>query len=475
VCAEGAGAAAADETYTARYGTLYRLVELRSPAPEVEEVHALVAFPADGQRGWEAGAPVVVTAPPVETVQPSWDQAPLTYLPAALGVVEVQPVWPGWSVQGRETSGPADGGGPRAAAAVAAAVRFAAGAEPAADGRMIEDIVPGPVCRGPVVLASMSSGGIPAAAALDAHAPALSGLVSGMAIYEPPSLPQFVTASAGVVWMDPDPQSDADGDGMAWNDGRNHSFDEHTCTASGCTVDYGALAWSDWVSLRKLWQSTDAAALPAGMLYLDRSNNGRLDVTEASTDTDGDGAIGPAEDAFTKPHIDDYTVEGQITYYYTDEALSAAVAAGTLALERWPSFLARPLEARAFWSERNMAARLEPVAAAHPGLHAAVTFKALPHGCAAPTRPNVRLVHDLLAASDSIGSVRYNTGTRAARCVVGEGGLGTYAGGPEPGATVDPATLSDYAFPSTFEAPDVKAIGIVEVLESSLGALDACP
>ena len=54
---EGAGAAAADETYTARYGTLYRLVELRSPAPEVEEVHALVVFPADGQRGWEAWAP----------------------------------------------------------------------------------------------------------------------------------------------------------------------------------------------------------------------------------------------------------------------------------------------------------------------------------------------------------------------------------------------------------------------------------
>ena len=93
-CVAGDGAAWSAETHTSRQGSSYRLVPLRSPE-----------------------------------------------------LAEVQPVWPGWSVQGRETSGPADGGGPRGAAALLAAIRFAAGAEPSADGRMIEDVVPGPVCR----------------------------------------------------------------------------------------------------------------------------------------------------------------------------------------------------------------------------------------------------------------------------------------------------------------------------------------
>lgn len=459
-------------TFENAQGSRFRVLKVESEA--FDSLGAVVFLPDEGASLWPEGAPVVVVAPPALNVNLRWGDNPTSYLDPSAGIIEVQPVFPGWTVQGVETTGPADGAGPRAALALAEVARFARGGRSTEKGWSITALLEGEACLDRLGVLSVSSGALALSGALlDSETLLEDAAVVGL--YEPPSLPAFVTSEGGAIWMDPDEAADADGDGLAWDDGRNLSFDGLGCDAAACPSDLTSLAFTPHVSMSDLWPSDAEMTMPRGVFFLDRNGNGELDLGSGyHPDVNGDGRIGLDEDFFPKPVYDDFTDQDGLDFYYSPELLAEAEARlfpGGEGAAVWPAGFRTAAEADAFWGARAVGPRLAALSARWPvDRPIGVFYTEVPHGAALPDRPDSRIVYDALREGGL--AVRYNADEAVSACVLGEAGLSGYAGAPEPGAAV--TDLQPTAYPEAWSTEAVHTVSMVGLLSAAFGAPGAC-
>lgn len=466
-CHAAAAPAGIPELHTVENEADYRIVRLQSDA--LDELYAIVAFSGDGETAYDEGAPVVVTAPPSLDLSAKWREAPATDFPREWGVIEVLPLYPGWTTLDRTTSGAPDAGGPLDEAAVFDTVRFAAGIVPSYDGWTLAELVASPVCDDQVLFLATSSGGTPALGMLRDHVEELSPHLLGFATYELPMLPQLLVTDAGMVWMDADTEADDDGDGVGWDDGRNHSFDDTSCTVDGCAVDLSALRWSTEHRVADVWLTGPDDSQPYGVFYLDRDGSGRLDVdAEGSPDIDGDGAIEATEDAVLIPHLvaDD---RGDL-HVYSPEVIAAAQ--GTF--DTWPAHVATLDVTTTFWAARSPAPDTRTMAAAWAGgLRASILYGAVPHAVPWPSGPALRMLYDELDAAGAV--TRYNMAIEPARCLLRADELADWQGGPPVGTALAADEIVAWSFPPETSSRRVIPAGALGQIWDTWGPFDRCP
>lgn len=445
-----------------------RVVQVATDA--FDALYVTIFFPEDGSAAWTAGAPVVVAVPPSFDVSATWDTSPRFYFRPELGVVEVQPVLPGWSALGHATSGEPDGGGTRSALAVRETIRFAAGEITTVEGWSLGQLVAQPTC-GPPVLMGTSSGSVTAVRAVADH-PALAEQLAGLAVFEPASLPQFLLVDTGMSWLDPDLQSDGDGDGVPWDDGRNLSMVPESCSAAGCEMDLSTLAWTTERSLEEIFGDLVASANP-GVLYLDRDGSGSLDLAPIDAkvpltpDVDESGTVDADEDFPLSAWVD--PAGGPVIY-----SPQVTRAASAVFGDEWPEGLADLETAEAFWKPLSAVEAMTEAAPSLPSsFRFAVGYTGVPHAQAWPDRPNVRLMYD--AARDGGVEARLNTAIDEATCIVGADLISGWGGGPEPGAPVAAAQVPDFAIPEAVPTDLARAMVALEPLWEAFGPFDRCP
>ncbi len=444
-----------------------RVVEL--PSQTLEQLHAVIYFPADPEeRAYDDGAPVaVVSRSAVRSVGTA-----SAVLAGSWGIIEVQPIYPGWSAGDVVGAGSFDQSGPVTAAALADTIRFAAGLGETVDGTTLRQLTGGPVCDG-VVVAAASAGLIPAAQALAGIDDGLEEAVIGLSAAESPHLPQIVTGDLGLTVMDPDLDQDADGNGVAWDDFRNTDFEAGGCDDSGCVLSYDDVAWSDALSLSEVYGGLYEPMELPGLLYLDRNGSGQLDLhAKSGFDLDRDGGLDADEDMPLVPWYDPEASEPWVVY--SGEVISAALERGVLDPEAWPGHLLDPGETEAFWEDRSVMARLpELVAAAPEALRVQVVFTEMDHSVAQISRPHVMGLYEGLRRGGV--PVRYNPSAEALGCIVEPEMLADWGGELPWDEPVEHGELVSHGLPETVPMDGWRGGGAVGLLWELLGPFDRCP
>ena len=455
-------------------GTSYRVVQLDSDG--FDELWAIVYFGLDPTAtAYKDGAPVIVSAIPSQHINMTLDSRANSFFSPELGVVEVQPIYPSWQCQGHTTSGEHDSGGEQSALALKEAVRFATGEITTVDGWTLSQVAELPVCNQKVVVLAGSSGGITATLTLSKWATELSDKVYGFAAYESPSLPEFASGVTGAIWMDPNEEVDADGNGWTWDDGRNPDYRIGDCDLEDCTLDLSTLAWDPTRNLLDVWQAHFDGETPKGVFYLDRNGNGELDLSATGLlDMDGDGAIDKDEDYSLLAFEDDDHEGEPNVLYYVPQVLEAAIEADLMGPgPSWPAHLAPPDTSTAFWAERHMASQATTIAAAYRDwFRVSVIYTAIDHAQALASRPHSVVLYN---AFDDAGRVaRYNMAQEVALCFLEPPQLKGWPGGPPPGTRLLEGELDPYAMPESVTDAKSRSFGALGIIWDTWGPFDNC-
>ncbi|GDX83584.1 hypothetical protein LBMAG42_53950 [Deltaproteobacteria bacterium] len=434
------------------------------PGGLFDELHAIVIYPADpAVMAWNDGAPVIVVAPPNFTLDPTLSSAPKPVFDARYGVIEVQPVYPGWTVGGVTTSGALDDGGLNSGSALSETIRFAAGLVSLDRGTTLGHIVERPICNSRVGLLGVGTGGVTIMEAL-APVAAVGVNTVGFALFEVPTLPQLITGDVGTVWMDPDPSADGDGNGIAWDDGRNIDWYEGDCDTINCALDYEDVAWDAATHPSDVFPGRYEGA-PPGVLYLDRSGSGALEIAEGGgLDVDADGVVDSRDDFVLLPH---YASDGGV--YYNSHLTRFAEEE----LASWPAGVATLAESEAFWGTRTVMEEGRVVIAQYdPEFAVVVAFTEEDSLLAVADRPQAVMAHDLFAEAG--WSARYNLRGAALNCLVDPSTSGGWAGGPPRGTVLEEGDTQAWAIPEVLDA-DAAALAGLSLLWDAFGAFDRCP
>lgn len=423
-----------------------------------DDFHATVIWPADGQTAWTDGAPVVLVVPDGFGTTNQVRDEPEPVFPAEFGVVEIHPIYPGWSVAGQGTVGSHDDGGLEASAAVYSAMTLAWDGEVLERFQKLSNVVGGPVCNARVGMLSVGNGAITAMITL-AASPTISDRLGGLALFEPPAVPQLISGDVGLTWMDPDVAVDGDGDGIAWNDARNVDWAPGSCDGITCTLDYSTVTWDAETRLSDIYPG-QYADTPAGLAYLDRQGNGVLDYGESGLDTDGDGVVGADEDFLLLGHV---ATDG-ITYFNPEVTLVASRS-----WDSWPEGVATLEESEKWWEVRRVIEEGKIfVGAASKDAPVVVGFSEQDHALGITDRPGEHLTHDLF--EDAGFKVRYNPSPEAMDCLLGD----AWAGGPDRGTDLADDELHAYAIPESLD-DEAAALSALGALYDGFGAFDNCP
>lgn len=455
---EGSGLGPEGEIGDLRWRTV------RIPGGLFDELYAVVLYPADtSAMAWTDGAPVVVVAPPSLDLDPSVEEAPSPVFDAKFGVIEIQPVWPGWTVGGETTSGDRDDGGIVDASALSETIRFAAGIVSLDRGTTIGQVAERPVCNARVAVLGVGFGGVTIMEALAPDA-GVHDWISGVGLFEVPTLPQLITGDVGTVWMDPDLESDGDESGLDWDDGRNVDWYEGDCDSVSCALDYEDLAWDADTHPSEVFPGRYEDA-PAGVLYLDRAGSGALEIAPGGgLDVDGDGALGEDEDFVLLPH---YASDGGV-YYNSHLTRQIEGELGAV-----PSGVAGLAESEAFWGTRTVMEEARVVVSTYePDLALVVGFTEVDREIATADRPHVVMAYELFREAG--WHTRYNLRGEALECLVGSASSGGWPGGPAWGTEIEESETQGWAIPEALDA-DAAALTGLSVLWDALGAFDLCP
>ena len=446
----------------------WRVVQL--PSDVIDTLYAVVYFPTDPElRAYEDGAPVMVGARPALFS----DTLVTSMVPSAWGIVEVQPVYPGWVYEDYASSGVSDAAGPLAAAALTEAIAFAAGHGHTVDGLSLRQLTGAPVCNGGVVVSANSSGIIHAARALVESPDLLDEMVLALVAAESPHLPQAVVGDLGFTHMDPDHQVDADGNGVTWDDFRNSDYQPGSCEDGGCPIDYSQIAWEPQLSLQSVFGDYYDGLAGGGLLYLDRNDNGLLDISTAgSWDLDGDGAVEVSEDWPLLAWFDNVAPLERVMY--SAEATEAALELGVVTAGAWPTHISDAQQARAFWDERSLMAMLPGIIAAAPadfGVY--FTFSEVDHALAQASRPHIAQPYQALLEAGV--SVRYNVSAPSMSCLVERERVAGWGGQLPWNEDLGEGELSEWALPESISGDEWRALGAAGAFWEYLGPFDRCP
>lgn len=438
----------------------YRIVEL--PSEHFEHLYVVVFNSKDqNNQAFAEGMPAMVSSVPSMN---SMNQGLSRRIPSYYGFIELQPVYPGWTIDAYTTSGVPDDGGEQSAWALVETLRFAAGRKATVQGHTLGMLVGRPVCNGKTVLQGSSGGAMTASRALYLGRDELPEFVVGFGNHEPPSVGQFLTGDGGWIWMDPDTDVDADEDGFGWDDGRSHQYTYGMCPpdASTCLFPYENLAWTTDKALAEIMPTRySASPYPDedGVLYSDNNLNGKLDfnMTGATSDVDGNGAIDPLEDFVYGPQHDEGVPWPGNKYFYSPEILQAVVDRGLIDTAAWPQGMATLEESTEFWATRTHMINVPTIAEAYgPDFRVYIEFRESDHAVALPSRPHVM---QLYKAYQSQGlTVRYNGEFDLLACVLGAT-PDFWTGELPVNAEIEEGQLFNYALPLAVEHDIARVLG----------------
>ncbi len=452
------------------WGSHYVMVEL--PSEHVDPLAVMVVFPSDGQAAYERGAPVSLVLPPTLARNDRWRSNPSGYFRPEHGIVEVQPVLPGWRVRGFETGSAEDHGGPLSVQVLAETARFVLGELQTTDGHSLEDLVSQTVCTDSIALMANSSGGLPAGTFLAEYAETMGPRLLGFAGYENPVISSFAMLDLGGTRADPDKKDDGDGNGVPWDDARNRTLGPGGCDESGCELDWSRLRWDGEATPEDAFPTGAAAWTQAGLFYLDGDGDGALSLDpDNGLDVDGDGVIAADEDFVFMPH--ERGLDDEVRIGFSRPLLEAARDLGVFDDSGWPENLMTADEAVEFWGVRNQATSAAVAAEHLPADFGVVqAYTEVPHGSAATNRPEVVLLHDAWLAEGF--AARANPSREVLQCASQEPAAAEALGGPEPGAPLLASEIASRAIPEDILVTDVRAASVLQLFADAWGPVEHC-
>lgn len=453
---------------------VYHVVEIDTD--EFEHLFVAVFFPVDSEvTAYEEGAPPLVVAVPSMEMQSGTVAGRVS---ADYGLVELQPLYPSWEMDGNTTSGAWDAGGEQSALALRETVLFAADRLTTVEGWSLGHLVERPVCNGQVVMVGNSRGAVTGTTALARWHDELSGVLVGYGTHEPPTVPQFVVGDGGWIWMDSDADTDADGNGISWDDARNRTYQEGGCEplGSNCTLDYTNLKFTLDVTLADIRpEFFDPVDGENGMLFLDNDGDGAFTWSGNTTDVDGDGAVNEDEDFYFAPFHEAAAPAGQNVQYYSNEVLGAAVDQNVLDEATWPTGLATASQAQSFWATRNLMGGLGDLSRAWDSeeIWFGVEYTAVDHANALSSRPHIYQIYEGLRQAGY--RVRYNTAEAMAECLLEPAYYEGWAGEVEAGVEIPEGDLQEWAFPAEMPNTVARVLSGVGLIWDLFGPFDRCP
>ncbi len=314
---------------------------------------------------------------------------------AQQGFVVVTFLYPGGRDGAFRSDGVYDYRGDNCQRAARDVIRFAEAATVDLLGRTIDEVVPGPVLTSIVGLAPYSNGLI-GLVALDRYGAAIPRAPYQCG-WENPTNDQIIVGDLGTRGKDCDPTVDTNGNGVAGDDGDNPWYDPVSGYGSTTfTLDLSRLAFDPLVAATY----TDPILLcppasRAGAVFHDGRANGRLDTNPSIAgclDYDGDGRIETTED-FSLGGVVTFDASCGLKLHYSSEVTHALEDRGVFQ-GSWPSWIATPPEADAFWPLRDVTVHWSGLAARFPDLHLMTTFTKQDHVQSQSDHPHVRQVMD---------------------------------------------------------------------------------
>jgi len=314
--------------------------------------------PAPGETRYPEGAPVVIWVPGAD------DRGTLREpLVQAADVIRIVFLFPGGCEGPVCSDGTYDHRGERSIAALRDVVLYAAGLLPDATGHTIDEIVPVPVLHDDIGLFGSSNGGNIVVAVAAMHGDQLAGHLRYLIQWESPVSSQITTVELGPPRECPRRGAPPPG----WVNPRYGGYGPLEVQ-----VDYNQLVYNP--------------ADPDHPVFWDGNGDGVYTTVPGGCplDLDGDGVLGWDEDF---PLVGYETEGGRVVY---SRPATRALADQGVFPGRWPSGIATPDEADAFWDLRE-AVRLYPAALRNiPDLMGMVLASAQDHVQVAPDRPHIR-------------------------------------------------------------------------------------
>ncbi len=378
------------------------------------------------------------------------------------GFVLVTFIYPGGSEGATASDGIYDYRGDNCQKALRDMIRFAGGVATDTLGRLIDDVVPGPVHPGLVGLAPFSNGLI-GLITLDRYGAEIPFTPYHVG-WENPTSGQIVAVELGGIRDDCDPATDSDGNGIPGDDGRNPWYDPATGYGpSSFAVDFGVLAFDPLFPGRYTDPTGRCAAVnQAGAVFHDGRTNGRVDFMPGAfgcLDYDGDGTIEASED-YKLGGIATFTAACGIEIFHSRET-TRALSERNVFPGVWPSWIATVEESGAFWDLRDATAHWDGIASRFPRLKAMTVFSRKDHVQSQSDHPHVR------QAMDGIRShgLWYRLNADAAYFAAVNGSLP--AGYVETAANADvpPGEMSAHGEPSGTASDDMSASGLAEMAD----------
>ena len=446
----------------------YRIVELEGNG-RVDPLHVAVYFhPDDTEPPYDAGFPVAVAVPPaLQSGSQLREQISNLYR-----LIEVQVIYPGWTVEGVTSGSVGDQGGEESAFALKEALLFAAGERTTAEGHTLDQLIDAPICNQQVVALGASSGGSLVMQTLAGWPEELRDVLLGFANHENPSNPQFIVGDIGRPWMDPDENSDDDGNGNPWDEGRNLMYTSGSCGALECDLDYSRLRWDADTNHGAIW----SLILPEqdGVFYLDNNQNGVLDFTpgaDTPLDTNANRILDADEDYVLVPTWDQ-TV-GQGLHYYSPQVIKAADELGLFAQDGWPSFVSGPTDNLAFWTPRSMMTHVDAVAKLYPApFRTIVDFTVNDHGVSQSAHPHVLSFYNAMHYAGA--TIRYNPTVAALDCMMPEAFYSGWTSEQDYNVPLPESQMHANGLPQDFPNSIVRGVAAMQVLWDGVGPFDNC-
>lgn len=349
--------------------------------------------PIDFRYGIEGGAPVVVYVPggfeagdlDSSQLQPLVDQ----------GFVVLTFVFPG----GPGSDGEYDDRGDLSQQGLRDVLRFATGEIRDSRYRTLSDIAGGRARTDLVGMYVSSNGGSIGIATLGRYGHEINPLAFIFS-FESPTNDQVLATEIGQRDYDPDPGTDADGDGITYNDVVNGAVRAYGFPQ--IDVDYNRLAY-DAAATMTLTSGTQTFQY-TGLFYFDNNEDGVFNVSDPQrmvTDVNGNGAIDADED-YPMPGLTVIdTVSGQPKAVLS---VAAAIAAASRNLASpWPSHYYPVHEVVRYWEIRDGTAWFAEAMANQPDLAGMSAFTFGDHVQTSKEYHHIHHYNDGFRFSDTLG------------------------------------------------------------------------
>ena len=446
----------------------YRIVELESNG-RIDPLYVAVYFHQDDvEPPYDEGFPVVVAVPPALQVGTQLREQ----ISNLYRLVEIQVIYPGWTVEEMTSGTDGDQGGEESAFALKEALLFAAGDRTTADGHTIDQLIDAPICNRQVAVLGASSGGSVVMQTLAGWSDELRDVLLGFANHENPSNPQFIVGDIGRPWMDPDENADDDGNGNPWDEGRNLVYTSGSCGALECDLDYSRLRWDGDINHGVIWSQV----LPEqdGLFYLDNNDNGQLDFLPGAPtplDTNGNRILDADEDYVFVPTWDQEV--GTALHYSSPQVIRAADELGLFDETDWPSSVSAPVENFEFWTPRSMMTHVNAVAQRYPeSFITVVDFTVNDHGVSQSAHPHILSFYNAMHYAGA--TIRYNPSLAALECMMPESFYSGWTQEQKYNTPLPESQIHSYGLPQSFPNNIVRGVAAMQVVWDGVGPFANC-